>query len=288
MLFISADHRLILPSTGFDIIEDVKTLFAFLVTTDFSQHLPAGITLDPERLAVVGHSGGGWAARAASLYATPKPKVMFLQYAQGGELLDDHWLAVKDESWTLPGVPKVERSMVAHLLDEPQEIISYDPSASQGDKTAEDARPSRRGALLLYFLQTGEMLDYVLGEKVSHVLRALPYERRLAAVPEHLRPALLQGQIDGSFPATFLLHGKEDALILPSESRVTAATLDQVGVKVQLEELEGAGHALTKQPDENAEPKRTVFDPNKPPPLVSGADELQQKAFDFIMRELQT
>ena len=60
LIFISADYRLLLPSTGLDIIEDVKTLFTFLASSEFSlTNLPSGVTLDHTRLAVVGESGGG-------------------------------------------------------------------------------------------------------------------------------------------------------------------------------------------------------------------------------------
>ncbi|KAH9835055.1 Alpha/Beta hydrolase protein [Rhodofomes roseus] len=86
MIFLSADHRLIYPSTGFDIIEDMRALFAFLSDPSFSTaYLPDGISLDPTRLAVMGSSGGGYAAMAAALYAQPKPRAVYLLYAMGGD-----------------------------------------------------------------------------------------------------------------------------------------------------------------------------------------------------------
>ena len=98
MIFLSADHRLVHPSTGFDIIEDVRALFAFLADPTFSQkYLPDDIQLDPTRIAVIGASGGGYAARAAALYAQPKPKAVFLLYAMGGEFPSDHWVSAKPQ-----------------------------------------------------------------------------------------------------------------------------------------------------------------------------------------------
>ena len=249
------------------------------------QNLPTGIMLNVERLAVVGESGGGFAARAACLYAVPKPKAVLLQYATGGECLDNHWLSVKDEeTWPVPGAPFVKREMVAHLLDEPQAEISVDPLLSLGDEPLAPGVPqTMRSAIFLYWLKEGELLDHIVGQKISHVLRELPYGDRLAALPEHLRPAVLQTQIDGKFPPTFLLHGKKDTLVLPAESRNTYDTLERAGVEVESEEVENADHALTKPRGENG---TRAFDPSKPPPLVAGAEESQKKAFDFLLKHL--
>lgn len=71
-IFITADHRLLYPSTGLDVIDDMKTLFTFLASPEFNRkHLPAGLSVDANRIAIMGASGGGYAARAAGLYAHP-------------------------------------------------------------------------------------------------------------------------------------------------------------------------------------------------------------------------
>ncbi|KAH9842049.1 uncharacterized protein C8Q71DRAFT_854405 [Rhodofomes roseus] len=54
-LFISPDHRLVWPSAGLDIIEDMKTLFAFPADSSFSEtYLPSGVSLDTPRIAALG------------------------------------------------------------------------------------------------------------------------------------------------------------------------------------------------------------------------------------------
>ena len=285
IIFISADHRLLLPGTGFDIIEDMKSLFAFLAAPDFSlKHLPPGITLDPARIAISGESGGGYAARAAGIYASPKPRAVLLQFAMGGQLLDNHWLSIKDDLSTPPG-PCVTRELIAHLLDKPQQPISYDPMVVLGDEPLDPDQPqSMRTAVLRYWLVNGELPDYVLGTALSHTLRSLPYERRIDAIPEALRPAILQSQIDETFPPTVLFHGQEDDLILSDESRLTYERLVELGVRAKLYLVEGAWHCLIKPPEVDGQ---MVWDLNNPPRLVEGAAEVQMKAFDFVLRELR-
>ncbi|MCJ1457939.1 hypothetical protein MMC28_008308 [Mycoblastus sanguinarius] len=91
IIFISADYRLLHPSTGSDIIDDMKQLFAFISAPRFSHdHLPEGVVLDGARIAVVGASGGGYPAYVAGLYAIPKPKAICIYYGMGGQLLSDH------------------------------------------------------------------------------------------------------------------------------------------------------------------------------------------------------
>ena len=98
--------------------------------------------------------------------------------------------------------------------------------------------------LFPYWWQTGELLDHILGEPISARLRILPVQERSAAVPEHLRSALLELPLDSTFPPTFLVHGDADTGVLPSESRVTFARLKELGVPVELEMVPNAPHGL--------------------------------------------
>ena len=273
ILFISADHRLLYPSTAFDIIADVKTLFAFLAAPTFSQtHLPEGVVLDEHRIAVSGESGGGYAARAAGIFAEPKPRALLLQYAQGGQLLDDHWLAVKDRDVPDPEGGIIARESVAHLLNETQAPISYDPMPFLGDEAPNG--DSGRTKLLLWWWRTGGFVDVVLGVNgMSRFLRDLGVAEREAHIPESLRGAILQTQLADDFPATFLMHGKDDRLVLPVESELTYERLKELGVAVEMHLLEGAGH--------------TLIDERDPPNLAEGARELQRKAVEFVVRKLK-
>ncbi len=273
MLFISADYRLLYPSTAFDIITDVKSLFTFLASPSFSEeHLPAGWTLDVSRIAVSGESGGGYAARAAGIWAEPKPRALLLQYAQGGQLLDDHWLAVKDHDMPDPTGGMVTKENVADLLSQPQPPISDDPIPMLGDEAP--FGDSGRWNLLLWWWRTGGFVDVVLGiNGMSRFLRGRSLDARENLIPEALRSAILQTQLKEDFPPTFLLHGKDDKLVLPNESELTYYRLQELGVEVELHMLEGAGHGLK--------------DGSNPPNLAAGAAEIRQKAVDFLMKKLK-
>ncbi|EPS92979.1 hypothetical protein FOMPIDRAFT_1056392 [Fomitopsis schrenkii] len=266
MIFLSADHRLIHPSTGFDIIEDMRALFAFLADPTFSEkHLPDGVFLDPTRIAVMGASGGGYAARATALYAQPKPKAVFLLYAMGGEFLSDHWLSVKPPGTSImPGASAIDASEVASLLE--NALVPVAESANM----IRDGGEASRILLFPYWWQTGELLDHVLGEPISAHLRALPVHARLATVPEHLRPALLETQLDATFPPTFLVHGSADTGVLPSESQATFERARELGVPVELEMVPNAPHGLL-----------TSFSPLV---LAPGAEQAQERGMKFLAR----
>ena len=235
-------------------------------------HLPPGVTLDAGRIAVSGESGGGYPARAAGIFAEPKPKALLLQYAQGGQLLDDHWLAVKDRDVPDPRGGIVSRESVAHLLNETQAPISYDPIPVLGDDTTKG--DSGRTKLLLWWWRTGGLVDVVMGVNgMSKFLRGLSLAQREGYIPETLRTVILQTQLKEDFPPTFLLHGKDDRLVLLAEAQLTYDRLTELGVEAELHVLEGAGHAL--------------IDEKNPPNLVAGARELQQKAVEFLVQKLK-
>ena len=272
IIFISADYRLLYPSTAFDIIADVKSLFTFLANPSFSEtHLPAGITLDATRIAVSGEAGGGYAARAAGIIAEPRPKAVLLQYGQGGQMLDDHWLAVKDRDVPDPEGGIVARESVAHLLKE-QEPLSDDPMPLHGDEVPNG--DSGRSQLLMWWWRTGGFIDVVLGiNGMSKWLRGLSLAQREGFLPAPLGTAILQTQLTEEFPPSFMMHGQDDKVVLPNESVLTYETLMELGVEVELHLLEGAGHRMIDEKD--------------PPNLAAGAIEIQQKAVEFLVQKLK-
>lgn len=85
-VFISADYRLIPPSTGHDIIEDIRCLFRFLVSNEIKSGRFT-IRVDPNRMAVSGSSAGGLCAYLAAMHCSPKPRAIFSIYGMGGDFL---------------------------------------------------------------------------------------------------------------------------------------------------------------------------------------------------------
>lgn len=73
------------PSTGYDVLEDIKDLFHFL-SQDINKHLPTQHQLDTSRISVAGSSAGGLCAYLAASHATPKPRCVVAFYAMGGDV----------------------------------------------------------------------------------------------------------------------------------------------------------------------------------------------------------
>ena len=92
--FISADYRLLLPSTGHEIIEDIQDLFGY-IRSDLNLALARGtgnppLRINVDAIAVAGTSGGGLCAYLSAIHLSPKPKALLSIYGQGGECLVSH------------------------------------------------------------------------------------------------------------------------------------------------------------------------------------------------------
>lgn len=70
--YLSADYRLLIPTTAKDIVDDVVKLFEYISTSTPQ--------IDASRIAVGGSSGGAYVARLAALYAKPTPKALYSLY----------------------------------------------------------------------------------------------------------------------------------------------------------------------------------------------------------------
>ncbi|KAH9934356.1 Alpha/Beta hydrolase protein [Fomitopsis serialis] len=270
-IFMGADYRLLYPSTGFDVIDDMKALFSFLSNPNFSEdHLPSGISLDASRIALVGASGGAYPAMAAGLYAQPKPKALLLLFGMGGDMLGDSWVAPKSGFMPFPGSESVTEASLSHLLEHPPPPISDAPVKIQPDQTLRD--DEGRMGLFMHWWRTGELLDYVVGEPVSATLRSLPPAQRLPAVPAHLRLAILQAHLDAEFPPTCLVHGEQDGLVDPAESKTTYGRLKELGVKTKLVLVPDAIHAL--------------MSPTNPAAPAVAAEDAYAEGLSFVFTEL--
>ena len=184
----------------------------------------------------------------------------------GGEFLSDHWLSVKPPGTSImPGASAIDPEEVAPLLESQLAPVAESANMLPGDDDG-----VLRILLFPYWWQTGELLDHVLGEPISARLRTLPVQERPAAVPEHLRSALLELRLDNTFPPTFLVHGDADTGVLPSESRATFARLKELGVPVELETVPNAPHGLM-----------ISFSPMT---FAPGAEEALEKGMKFLAR----
>ena len=269
IILISSDYRLVLPSTALDQIEDMKALFAFLASPQFSEsktYFPEGTTLDCTRLAVAGFSGGAYCASMAGLYASPRPRAVLLMYGMSGDFLIDYYISQKSQ----PSIPipyNVEH--ISALTSTQQAVITESPLI-MSPRGPSDALG--RFGLYAIWNRDGTILDYIFDyPKLGEKLRNLPYQERALAVPAELRFAFPQLELNATFPPTYLVHGVDDVVVLSCESETMYARLQELGVKSKLHLLEHAGHGLIA--------------PGTASP-AKGASEALQSAFDFLATEL--
>ncbi|KAL4901489.1 hypothetical protein BDW74DRAFT_160015 [Aspergillus multicolor] len=228
-IFVSADYRLCHPANVLDQIEDAKTLFAFLDSPAFADNLPPNVSLDTARIAVTGFSAGAYSARAACLYAKPKPAALLSVYGLGGDILSDHWTRARPltsiaKSFDLSGVPKIL---------EDKRVVS-ESSFKEG-----------RFALTIHWEITGTILDGIFqAPGLGGKLDGLPYEQRFDAVPDHLKPGVLQAFVTEEYPPSVFVHGAEDEVVSPHESRFQHEQLTNLGVDSRLYVIEAGPHGL--------------------------------------------
>ena len=159
---------------------------------------------------------------------------------------------------------------MAPLFAKPLEPVSDAPISMSQDGMV--LTKDNRVGLLTLFWKKGIYLDYLVGEPISAHLRTLPLSERANAIPEHLRPAVVQTQFKVDFPPTILIHGDQDPIIKLTESQTTYDRLRELGVKVELIVVEGAAHVL--------------MDPLDFPNQVVGAAEIEEKTMISVAEEL--
>ncbi|KAH8666899.1 Alpha/Beta hydrolase protein [Xylariales sp. PMI_506] len=255
-IFISADYRLCHPCTTLDQIEDAKALFKFLAGDDFARALqPAGASLDTRRIAVTGFSAGAYSARAACVYAEPKPAALMTAFGLGGDLLLDHWTRGRPPT----SIAKfVDLDRVPELLAD-RAVVSEDPPRSN------------RFALTVRWELDGTMLDNLFGRPgLGAQLDALERSARPDALPADLRPGFVQLFVGADYPPSVFVHGTADEVVSSEESEVQYEQLTQLGVKTELHLVENGRHGLMSFESGSLKPDE-------------GSMEAYGRSFDFIV-----
>ncbi|KAG7088138.1 hypothetical protein E1B28_012160 [Marasmius oreades] len=254
-VFISADFRLIPtgPTTGHDVVEDIKDLFAFLREKDFKVCRETGeeVKIDPGKVAVSGSSAGGLCAYLAASHVTPRPAALLPIFASGGDFLTPFYLNPKSEPF-LRGRPLVDASMFADYVHPlaakvASDLLSESPlTFVPGSNPPLPANP--RMAVVFLYLQLGTYLDYYTGQyepSISASLRSLvgdSKQRLIDTIPEHHRALFPQLNVTSSWPPTYLLHGEEDTAVLVHESQNIHQLLKDAEVESTLKLVPGQDH----------------------------------------------
>ncbi|KAE8153711.1 Alpha/Beta hydrolase protein [Aspergillus avenaceus] len=262
--FIGADYRLCHPSTAFDQIDDARALFQFLTGDGFQHELPASIALDPARIAVAGFSAGAYSARAACVYASPKPAVLLTGYGTGGDWLLDHWVTGRPPTSL---ATLVDLSAVPSLLAD-RTVVSDDSPAG--------GLLSSRFALTVRWELDGTFLDGCVGRPgLGAQLQEVPYAQRGATIPDDLRPAFLQLFVTADHPPSVFVHGTADEVVPAQESVHQCDQLRRLGVRTELLLVLDGPHGLVD------------FGSGLPLRPSAGSVEAYQKALAFVTEIFQ-
>ncbi|KAI5846258.1 alpha/beta-hydrolase [Morchella snyderi] len=224
--FVSADYRLLLPSTGFDVLADIAALFSFLTT------LPI---IDTTRILVAGHSGGAYVARQAAIHGTPRPRALFSVSGQGGELLNPAYFTPN---------PYVQKKLLG-----PYKKYSTRDSPEVARKVPEIGS---RLWLSIMASVTGTRLDYLTGKQGFSKVLLESYTRDsevdlAALVPQDLKVLFPELMIGKEFPPSFVLHGTGDKNVAMRESEKTVRELERMDVECEFVAAENWGHGWSAE-----------------------------------------
>ncbi|KAI0702281.1 alpha/beta-hydrolase [Cytidiella melzeri] len=262
--FLSAEYRLIPPSTGHDIIEDIRDLFTFVAKSLNSQLLSThpNIQIDVNSTAVSGCSAGGLCAYLAAMHAHPKPKAVVALYAMGGQLLTPQYLQPKSAVF-LRGRELLDPEAYSDYLY--PRCLELEPTsrsalAYHGADAPIPGFPANPRMLLnRLYLQLGNYLDYYTGvhePSLSQTLRQAveavegeaqsdyPADRLKALIPAQHLPLFPQFSVDSSWPPVFLAHGSRDSAVWMKESESMHGLLCEAGITTVFRIIDGAEHSL--------------------------------------------
>jgi acetyl esterase/lipase len=206
---VSIDYRLA-PETKLEgILEDLDAAHAWLRRDGPS------LGLDAARLAVVGHSAGGYLALVAGERFRPRPQAIVSFYGYGD--VAGPWYSRPDPGYLREAAVSPE---------EAERAVGREPLA-QGDE-------ARRFTFYRYTRQRGLWPQLVAGHDPDREPRAF----------DALCPVRNVGP---DYPETLLLHGDRDADVPHERSVEMARALKAAGVPHELITLPGLGHVFDLQ-----------------------------------------
>jgi acetyl esterase/lipase len=212
---VAIDYRLA-PETRLPaIVEDVQDAFAWL-----RAHGPR-LQLAPERLAVVGHSAGGYLTLLTGSLIQPQPRALVSFYGYG-DIAGD-WYARPDPFYCRQP-PVAEATARA--------AVGGRPLSGAAGPAAQARHP-----FYLWCRQQGRWPREVVGADPDREPAAFD---RFCPV-RHVTP---------DYPPTLLLHGDADTDVPYAQSVQMAAALARAGVAHELITIPGGGHGFERDPEQ--------------------------------------
>lgn len=207
---VSADYRLA-PEVKIDsIISDIKDVYDWI-----RKQGPELFNADPDRIAVIGHSAGGYLALIMGYCVTPKPRALVSFYGYG-DIIGD-W-------YSTPSAYHSQRPKV--VKEDANKILSESPIS--------ETKPGQgRTDYYIYLRQNGLWPNEVAG-----------FDPKLQ--PDKFKPYCPIQNITVDYPPTFLLHGDNDPGVPGEQSVLMDKKLAKAGVSHRLYLARGGRHGFDK------------------------------------------
>jgi acetyl esterase/lipase len=224
-LLVSIDYRLAPETKIPGIVEDLSDAMTWI-----AEEGPDLFGADPERLAVIGHSAGGYLTLMAGFCSEVKPKALVPFYGYG-DIVGD-WYSKPDPFYRK------------------QELVPEDRARSRvgTEEIANDIGTEKRGEFYLYCRQNGLWPKEVGGADPE-------------TDPEFFIPYSPVKNVDENYPPTLLLHGDNDTDVPYVQSVLFAETLKRNGVEYELITIEDGPHGFDGRNGGLADPENAkVFE----------------------------
>ena len=196
------DYRLAPETKLPEILSDLRDAYAWLRREGRSQ-----LSIDPRRIAVVGHSAGGYLALAAGYQCIPRPRAVVAFYGYGD--IGGDWYGKPSAHYLASN--RVTREEAFSTVGGP--VLSATPGAHQ------------RFRFYVYLRQNGLWAKEVAGTDSVRT-----FSPRFNLTPD--------------YPPTMLLHGDRDGDVPISQSEVMAKELRRNGVRVEFVPMLGLAHGF--------------------------------------------
>jgi acetyl esterase/lipase len=204
---ISIDYRLAPQVKLRQVIDDLKDAYQWMRAGG-----PKLFRIDPDRIAVVGHSAGGYLALMAGFVLKPRPKAVVSFYGYGD--ISGEWYSRPDPFYCRqPAVSKEEAFQ------------------SVGTRVISDDQGESRERFYLYTRQQGLWPMEVVGHDPDRE-------------PGTFGPFCPLRNVTRDYPPTLLLHGDNDTDVPFEQSVLMAEELERHGIEHELISMPGRGHGF--------------------------------------------
>ena len=198
---VSIDHRLAPETKLAAIIEDLEDAHTWVRTKG-----PDLFKIDPDRIAVVGHSAGGYLTLMAGFRLKPRPSALVSFYGYGD--ITALWYTRPDSFYNqMPPIPR-------------DQAIEFIGDSTVSNPPAEPSWPNGRAKFYIYCRQQGLWSTEVSGHDP---------EKDVGWFSEY-EPL---SNVSPAYPPTLLLHGEKDTDVPFEQSILMAKAFEQHGVEYE-------------------------------------------------------